>query len=78
MARHDHDHDLVGGVDVTFSWIDTRDAPSHLLLRVIRELGYFPELPTSLHMFYKEWDPLPWRDKLDILQYAWDLMYDDM
>lgn len=51
------------------------DVPGPMLLHVVRELGYFPELPTSLHMFYREWDELDGKSRLGFLKLASQELY---
>lgn len=60
---------------MSISYLDPTTAPGPILVRVMRELGYFPELPTSVGMFYGEWDRLNIAERLDMLKYAGDLMY---
>lgn len=60
---------------MSVSYVDPTTIPGPMLLRVMRELGYFPELPTSVGMFYREWDQLNTGERLEMLKYAGDLMY---
>jgi hypothetical protein len=42
--------------------------PSSNLLNLIKALGYDIELPTSMKMFYDEWDKMSASDRLDLLK----------